>query len=116
MESPQSQAHSLDVCQLHEWVEVQKQKLKEPKSAFGEAITYMTYQWSKLIGLIDHEGVEINSNLFELKIRLLALGRKNYMLDRSNDAAQRIAIMYSFFSSCAANAINPYEWLKSTLE
>lgn len=102
--------------QLHGWVEIQKQKPIEPESAFGKAMTYITNQWPKLIGLLDHEGVEIDNNLIENKIRPLALGRKNYLFAGSHDAAQRIAMMYSFFGSCAANDINPYEWLKSTLE
>jgi transposase len=31
-------------------------------------------------------------------------------------AAQRIAMMFSFFSSCAAQNINPSKWLSETLE
>lgn len=102
--------------QLQSWVEVQKQKPIEPESAFGKAMTYITNQWPKLIGLLDHDGVEIDNNLIENKIRPLALGRKNYLFAGSHDAAQRISMMYSFFGTCAANDINPYEWLKSTLE
>ncbi len=60
--------------------------------------------------------MEVDNNLIENKIRPLALGRKNYLFAGSHDAAQRIAMMYSFFGSCKAHDINPYEWLKDTLE
>lgn len=122
-ESPRSEWKSLRNLylrpifdQLREWAEAQKQKPIEPGSAFGKAMTYITNQWPKLIGLIDHNGVEIDNNLIENKIRPLALGRKNYLFAGSHEAAQRIAMMYSFFGTCAANEVNPYEWLKSTLE
>jgi hypothetical protein len=32
------------------------------------------------------------------------------------DAAKRIAMMYSFLGSSSANEVNPYVWLKTTLE
>lgn len=38
------------------------------------------------------------------------------MFASSHDAAQRSAIMYSFFASCKKHDVNPYEWLKYTLE
>ena len=44
------------------------------------------------------------------------LGRKNYLFAGSHDAAQRSAIMYSFFASCKKHDVNPAEWLKYTLE
>ena len=34
----------------------------------------------------------------------------------SHDAAQRIAMMYSFFTTCKAIDVNPYDWLKVTLD
>lgn len=82
----------------------------------GRAITYLNKQWPKLIRVLENERIELDNNLIENKIRPLALGRKNYLFAGSHDAAQRIAIMYSFFGTCKAHDINPYEWLKETLE
>lgn len=76
----------------------------------------LTQPWPKLIRIMDFGNVELDNNLIENKIQPLALGRKNYLFAGSQDAAQRIAMMYSFFGSCKAQDINPYEWLKSTLE
>ncbi len=66
--------------------------------------------------ILDHGNVEMDNNLIENKIRPLALGRKNYMFAGSHDGANRLAMMYSFMATCKANGINPYEWLKETLE
>ncbi len=66
--------------------------------------------------ILEHGQVELDNNLIENKIRPLALGRKNYLFAGSHEAAQRIAMMYSFFGSCKANYVNPHEWLKATLD
>jgi transposase len=34
----------------------------------------------------------------------------------SHQAASHAAMMHSFFDSCKRNEINPFEWLKTTLE
>lgn len=52
--------------------------------------------------------LEPDNNLIENKIRPLALGRKNYLFAGSHEAAQRIAMMYTFLGTCAANEVNPY--------
>ncbi|MBP9924102.1 MAG: transposase [Bacteroidia bacterium] len=41
---------------------------------------YITIHWPKLNCLLDHEDVEIDNNLIENQISLLALGRKTYLL------------------------------------
>ncbi len=87
-----------------------------PKSPMGNAVRYAIRQWHKLIKVLDDGRLEMDNNLIENKIRPLVLGRKNYLFAGSHDAAQRIAMMYSFFATCKANDVNPYEWLKTTLD
>jgi transposase len=63
-----------------------------------------------------NDGVyEIDNNIIENAIRPLALGRKNYLFAGSHDAAQRAAMMYSFFATCKVNDIEPFEWLTDVL-
>jgi transposase len=87
-----------------------------PKSPFGKAVKYTLGQWTKLIAVLENGNLEIDNNLIENKIRTLALGRKNYLFAGSHEAAQRIAMMYTFFATCKANEVNPYQWLKHTLD
>ena len=82
-----------------------------PDSKIGKAIGYMLSQWKKLECYIDSGKVEIDNNLVENKIRLLALGRKNFLFSGNHDAAQNAAMMYSFMGTCKANDINPSKWL-----
>ena len=58
----------------------------------------------------------LDNNIIENKIRPLALGRKNYLFAGSHKAAQRIAIMYSFFATCSIHRVNPRDWMNYTIE
>jgi hypothetical protein len=55
--------------------------------------------------------LEIDSNLIENSIRPLALGRKNYLFAGNHEAAENIAMFYSFFGTCKKNEIDPQKWL-----
>lgn len=101
--------------ELKQWINENSIKVL-PKSAIGKAMRYTLNQWDKLMNIFSYEDVEIDNNLIENKIRPLALGRKNYLFAGSHKGAQRIAMMYSFFATCSANDVNPYEWLMETLE
>ena len=54
-------------------------------------------------------------NAIENSIRPVALGRRNYMFAGSHKAAQRAAMMYSFFGICNLHGVNPQQWLTDVL-
>jgi len=86
-----------------------------PKSPMGKALTYLQNQWPSLKNFFLDGRLLLDNNLIENKIRPLALGRKNYLFAGSDEAAQRAAMMYSFFATCKSHDINPIEWLTNTL-
>ena len=100
---------------LRNWIDEESIKVL-PKSPIGKAMRYTVNQWDKIMNIFANSEIELDNNLIENKIRPLALGRKNYLFAGSHKGAQRIAMMYSFLASCKANDVNPYQWLKSTLE
>jgi len=53
--------------------------------------------------------MEIDNNLIGNAVRPLAIGRKNFLICGSHQAAQMAAGMYSFRSSCKENNINELE-------
>lgn len=87
-----------------------------PKSAIGKAIKYSLKIWPRLNSYTDYGHCEIDNNLVENDIRPVALGRKNYMFAGSHQAAQNAAMIYSFLGSCKLNGVEPFQWLKDTLE
>jgi len=86
-----------------------------PKSAMGKAIAYTTNIWSNLERYVEDGRYEIDNNTIENTIRPLALGRKNYLFAGSHKAAQRAAMMYSFFATCKINDVEPFTWLRDVL-
>ncbi len=94
----------------------EQQLASTPKSPIGKAVNYTLNLWPRLIRYVDYGHVLIDNNKIENLIRPLALGRKNYLFAGSHNAAQRAAMMYSFFATCKLNDVNPYTWLKDVLD
>jgi transposase len=87
-----------------------------PDSKIGRAIKYTLGNWNELSGYVKDGKLEIDNNLAENKICLLALGRKNFLFSGNHAAAQNAAMMYSFMGTCKANDVNPSKWLEGVLE
>lgn len=100
---------------LHQWMQQQYAQVA-PKSSIGKAIAYSLKLWNRLVRYAENGSWHIDNNLVENSIRPVALGRKNYLFAGSHDAAQWAAMMYTFLGCCKLNEVEPYQWLKSTLE
>ena len=87
-----------------------------PKSQIGKAMAYAYARWDALSAYLYDGNLQIDNNLAENAIRPIALGRKNYLFAGSHEAAQRSAMIYSLFAICKKHEVNPYQWLKYTLE
>ena len=87
-----------------------------PKSQIGKAMAYAYARWDALSAYLYDGNLHIDNNPIENAIRPIAIGRKNYLFAGSHEAAQRAAMIYSFFAICKKHGVNPYQWLKYTLE
>lgn len=101
--------------QLQNWMQKEYPKVL-PKSSIGKAIAYSLRLWPQLSAYIEDGNYQIDNNLIENVIRPLALGRKNYLFAGSHKAAQKAAMMYSFFANCKINEVEPYAWLYDILQ
>lgn len=101
--------------QLHDWMQKEYPKAL-PKSSIGKAIAYSLRLWLQLSAYTKDAKYQIDNNLIENAIRPLALGRKNYLFAGSHKAAQKAAMMYSFFATCKINHVEPYAWLHNILQ
>lgn len=100
---------------FHHWMQEQYPKVL-PKSSIAKAIAYSLRLWKSLSSYVNQGTYLIDNNLIENTIRPLALGRKNYLFAGSHKAAQKAAMMYSFFATCKMNQIEPYDWLHNVLK
>lgn len=101
--------------EIKQWMDEESIKLL-PQSAIGKAMAYTLKLWPRLIRYIEDGRFQIDNNLIENTIRPLALGRKNYLFAGSHEGAYHAAVIYSFFGTCKLNDVDPYRWLKKTLE
>jgi transposase len=86
-----------------------------PKSPIGKAISYSLNQWEALNIYVDDPMLDIDNNLSERTLRMVVIGRKNYMFAGSEAGAWRAAIIYSLVASCKLNEIDPFRYFRDIL-
>jgi len=102
------------INELGKWI-FQEIKNVLPKSQIGKAMAYAYARWDMLSEYLRDGNLQIDNNLIENAIRPVALGRKNWLFAGSHEAAQRSAMIYSFFAICKKHEVNPFQWLKYVL-
>ena len=103
------------INQLGKWISTEVKKVL-PKSPIGKAMAYSINRWDALSAYLYDGSLLIDNNPIENSIRPVALGRKNYLFAGSHEAAQRAAMIYSFFAICKKHEVNPFAWLKHALQ
>jgi transposase len=100
---------------------VLKQYLREqedihpPKSPMGKAIGYVLNNWEELNQFVNNPQLPLDNNASERALRIIALGRKNYLFAGSDEAAENLAGLYSMVASCELHGINPEHYLADVL-
>ncbi len=87
-----------------------------PKEPLAVAIKYALSLWPRVMRYTEEGYYLIDSNPVEQGQRPSVLGRKNYLFSQNDRGAEDNAIFYTFMVSCDTLGINPYQWLKDTLE
>jgi transposase len=99
---------------LYDWIQQQMDTLSR-HSDMAKAFTYMLEQWDALNEYCRNGWVEIGNNLCENALRVVALGRRNYMFFGSDGGGDSAAVMYSLIGSCKLNGIEPEAWLRHVI-
>jgi transposase len=86
-----------------------------PKSPVGEAVRYLTNQWAALQRFVEDGRLAIDNNRAENQLRLVAVGRKNWLFAGSFAGARRAAVLYSLVQSCRLIDVPPFDYLKDVL-
>jgi len=103
------------LSELKKWLDENVNKTT-PEMKIGKAMRYSINHWDGLTKYLTDGKLEIDNNPVERSIRPVAIGRKNYLFAGSEEGAKNLAMMYSFFGTCKAQGIEPFEWMKTTLE
>ena len=95
---------------LDEWVVV-----VAPKTPLGKAIGYARNRQVQLSRFLQDGRIPLDNGKVERLIRLIAVGRKNWLFIGSDDAAKRAANIYSVILSCELIGIDPWAYLQDVL-
>ena len=97
------------------WLTEQRARVSA-KSSLGEALAYIARHWDGLMVFLDDGRVEMGSNAVENRIRPQALTRKNALFAGHDESAAARASVASLIESAKLNQVDPYAYLKATLE
>ena len=100
---------------LHEWLIAQRVRTADG-SGLARAIGHSLKRWPALIRYVDSGTLPIDNNMVENAIRPITLGRRNWLFTGSERAGCRAAAIQSLLATAKLNGLEPYAWLKDTLE
>lgn len=86
-----------------------------PKSPLGQALTYALNQWVALERYTEDPILEMDNNLAERVLRMVVIGRKNYLFAGSEAGARRAAIIYSLVATCKLHGVDPFAYFRDVL-
>ena len=84
--------------------------------ASGREADLHCQQWDGLLVFLYDGRVEMDSNFVENRIRPVKLTAKNALFAGHDEGATTWARISSLIETCKMNSVEPYAWLKSTLE
>jgi transposase len=87
-----------------------------PGSGTAKVLDYTIRRWPALIRYADSGSFAIDNNPVENTIRPIAIGKKNWLYAGSERAGKRAAAIQSLLGTAKLNGLDPYAWLKSTLD
>ncbi len=103
------------LTELERWLHGTLTKISK-KSALAGAIRYSLSRWRALTRYRDDGELEIDNNAAERALRVVALGRKNYLFAGSDAGGERAAVIYSLTGSAKLNDLDPQAYLRYVIE
>jgi len=81
----------------------------------GQAIGYARGQWQALTRYTQDGLLSIDNNLAERVLRMVAIGRKNWLFVGHDNGGHRAAVIYSLVASCKLCGLDPFAYLRDVL-
>jgi transposase len=109
------QLHALPILErFRAWLQEQE-RIVLPRSPLAEATRYTLSNYAALTRYTEAGYLDIDNNLSERTLRLVAVGRKNGMFAGSDKGGQTAAVLFSFTASCKHLQIDPFAYLRDVL-
>jgi transposase len=97
---------------LHHWLRRQlDERLVEPNSALGGAISYLLKHWEELTLFLRVPGAPLDNNICEQALKRAILHRKNALFYKTCRGARVGDLYMSLIHTCALGGANPFDYL-----
>jgi hypothetical protein len=97
---------------LREWMEAQfAQKLVEPNSGLGKAITYFLRHWKGLTAFLREADAPLDNNICERALKRAVLHRKNALFYHTLHGSEVGDLFMSLIHTCELAGSNPFDYL-----
>jgi hypothetical protein len=103
--------------ELKGWLDQQvDDRLVEPNSALGEAISYMQTHWETLTRFLEIEGAPLDNNLVERVLKLFIRQRHNSLFYKTEYSAYVASVLTSLIVTCIYAGANVLDYLEALQE
>ena len=103
------------MADFEDWLRTVRARISS-KSRLGEKLSYIAKHMEGLKLFLDDGTIEIDSNTVERTIRPIALNRKNALFAGHDEGGRTWGRIASLIETCKLNGVEPYAYLKATLE
>jgi transposase len=100
--------------QLRAWVLEINPKVP-PSTPLGKALRYVERRWFSLVVFVLDGRIPIDNGEVERQIRRIAVGRRNWLFTKGDDAARRLCTVASLCATCRKLGIDPWAYLRDAL-
>lgn len=100
---------------LESWLR-EKMKTLSRYSELAKAFAYALNQWPALTYYAEDGWAEADNNIAENALRMVSLGRKNWLFFGSDHGGERGALLYSLIGTCKLNGVDPESYLRYVLD
>jgi transposase len=90
-------------------------RTQAPKTLLARAANYVLSNRRELGRALRDARIPLDNNLAENALRIIALGRKNFLFVQSEEAGKELALLYSLVVSCDRLGKNPLAYLTDVL-
>jgi len=105
------------MTQLKRWLERQtEERLVEPNSSLGKAITYMVEHWDTLTRFLHEPGAPLENNMAERALKLVIRQRENSLFYATEHSAYIASILTSVIATCVQAGVNALDYLVAIQE
>ena len=99
---------------LGQWLRAQKEQVL-PKSPMAAAINYVLNQWAALNRYTTDGELHIDNNISERTLKLVGIGRNNWLFLGSDAGGETAAVLFSFTATCKHLGLDTFAYLRDVL-